>query len=431
MEERHREVIQKNYAILVQQCNIEHLLPVLEQKHVFPQETMDKYKLIDDNLRRKRHVFLDIQRRGPKAFSNLVTSLDETGQHSLANRLDPTFSFHVQRKKTVRPFLLPTHSEESTYNTQQLRELVQNNLHNKKITLDLEPLKVKVTFSNQFYDQDTFVPTYSTHSKKRGSVLVINVIKYHNNLHTVRKGAEVDGRNLLDLFTQMGFSVQYYTDLSAMEITDVILRFKSSSELIGCDMVFVIVMCHGTINKDNVSEIIGADNNVVSTKWIEEQFTNRECKILQNKPKIIIYQMCRGDTPDFGTVQSSIENDSGVRMASTALAMLRSCNDMLIAHSTLPGYVSHRDVYLGTWYISLFCNIMMDHAHNTNLEDIFKLIDFQLSILCSGKNTLQTSMYTNIGFKTCFVHPGIYLEGNEIRKINEVLPSEVNGNISL
>ncbi|KAK5644892.1 hypothetical protein RI129_006192 [Pyrocoelia pectoralis] len=365
MEERHREVIQRNYAILVEQCNIEHLLPVLEQKRVFPRQTIDKYMLIDDNLRRKRDVFLDIQTRGPRAFSNLVTSLHETGQYSLAKRLDPTFSFH-----------------------------------------------------------HTF--------KKRGSVLVINIIKYHNDLHMERKGAEVDGSNLFDLFTQMGFFVEYHTDLSATKITDVILQFKSSPELVGCDMIFVIVMAHGTINKDvNVSEIIGSDNNVVSTKWIEEQFTNRECKILQNKPKIFMYQMCRGDTPDFGAVQSNIENDSGIRMASASRVMLRSCSDMLIAHSTLPGNVSHRDVYLGTWYISLFCKIMMDHAHDTNLEDIFKLIDYQLSVLRSGKNTMQTSMYTNIGFKTCFVHPGIYLDCNEIRMINEGLTPEVNDNISL
>lgn len=430
MEESHREVIQRNYAILVEQCNIEHLLPVLEQKRVFPKQTIDKYMLIDDNLRRKRDVFLDIQTRGPKAFYNLVMSLYETGQYSLANRLDPTFSFHVQPKKHTRPFQLPINPDASTYNTQQIRELGQN-LHNK-INVNLQPLKVKVTFSNRFYDQHTLVPTYSTHSKKRGSVLVINIINYHNELHAERKGAEVDGSNLFDLFTQMGFFVEYHTDLSAMGITDVILKFKSSSELVGCDMIFVIVMAHGTINKDvNVSEIIGSDNNVVSTKWIEEQFTNRECKILQNKPKIFMYQMCRGDTPDFGAVQSNIENDSGIRMASASRVMLRSCSDMLIAHSTLPGNVSHRDVYLGSWYISLFCKIMMDHAHDTNLEDVFKLIDFQLSILRSGKNTMQTSMYTNIGFKTCFVHPGIYLDGNEIRTINEVLPPEVNDNISL
>uniref|UniRef100_A0A1Y1LIF0 Caspase family p20 domain-containing protein n=1 Tax=Photinus pyralis TaxID=7054 RepID=A0A1Y1LIF0_PHOPY len=300
MEESDRETIQRNYATLVRECNIEKLLPVLEQKEVFPTQAIEKYKTLKDNLKIKRAVFFEIQSRGPKAFAKLVTSLHETDQSALAERLDPTFVTYLQPKKHARPFQLPTNVAESTCNPEDIIALAQNNAHNT-INLNAEPLKVKVTFSHSFYDQHTHVPTYSTHSKKRGIVLIINMIKYMNDVHLERKGAEVDGRNLIDLFSQMGFIVEYHINLSANRIKDVIFEFKSSPQLEGCDMAFVIIMGHGedinhkknTHVSDNLSEVIGYDNQSVSNKWIEEQFTNGECKKLQNKPKIFMYQMCR------------------------------------------------------------------------------------------------------------------------------------------
>ena len=33
--------------------------------------------------------------------------------------------------------------------------------------------------------------------------------------------------------------------------------------------------------------------------------------------------------------------------------------DMLIAYSTLPGYVSYRDVFRGTWFIESICKVTL------------------------------------------------------------------------
>ena len=36
-----------------------------------------------------------------------------------------------------------------------------------------------------------------------------------------------------------------------------------------------------------------------------------------------------------------------------------SWEDMLIAYSTLPGYVSYRDVFRGTWFIESICKVTL------------------------------------------------------------------------
>ncbi|CAG2068382.1 unnamed protein product, partial [Timema podura] len=52
-----------------------------------------------------------------------------------------------------------------------------------------------------------------------------------------------------------------------------------------------------------------------------------------------------------------------------------SYSDMLIAHSTLPGYTSNRDIYRGTWFVQAICKIFMEHAHDTDVEDMLKMVN--------------------------------------------------------
>lgn len=61
---------------------------------------------------------------------------------------------------------------------------------------------------------------------------------------------------------------------------------------------------------------------------------------------------------------------------------------------------------------------MMNYAYNTHIEDIFKMIDLRLAALRSSSKTMQTSMFTNVGFKTCFVHPKIYMDDGIVKNIH-------------
>jgi caspase-like apoptosis-related cysteine protease len=78
--------------------------------------------------------------------------------------------------------------------------------------------------------------------------------------------------------------------------------------------------------------------------------------------------------------------DLGVKLAAGRLQMdgcsstvLRTMSDVLIGYSTLPGFASNRDVYLGTWYIQAICEVFMEHACDTDVEDMLKMVS--LSVL--------------------------------------------------
>ena len=69
-------------------------------------------------------------------------------------------------------------------------------------------LKINVKKTGIFYDNDgaSKVPTYTTSSKSRGKVLMINNI--FEGEKEYRAGSEVDEFNLNELFRQIGFVVE-------------------------------------------------------------------------------------------------------------------------------------------------------------------------------------------------------------------------------
>jgi hypothetical protein len=59
----------------------------------------------------------------------------------------------------------------------------------------------------------------------------------------------------------------------------------------------------------------------------------------------------------------------------------RAMSDILIGYSTLPGFASNRDVYLGTWYINAICEVFMEHACDTDVEDMLKMVSLLALII--------------------------------------------------
>ena len=66
---------------------------------------------------------------------------------------------------------------------------------------------------------------------------------------------------------------------------------------------------------------------------------------------------------------------------------------MLIAYSSLPGYVSNRDHFRGTWFIESICKVFMEKAKDTNLRDMLDEVGLVLSMYESERGTKQSFNY--------------------------------------
>lgn len=160
------------------------------------------------------------------------------------------------------------------------------------INMQTEALQVKVIKSDKFMDNIAVVPTYWTRSKNRGAVLIINNKNFINNIEPIRKGSEVDVRNLEELFKQMHMNVEIHEDKSKEEILKIVQNFSQNVKLKNADMMFIFIMSHGDQGSCD-TDVVCSDGRKIDTSAIEDQFDNKKCPYMQKKPKIFVYQVCR------------------------------------------------------------------------------------------------------------------------------------------
>lgn len=62
----------------------------------------------------------------------------------------------------------------------------------------------------------------------------------------------------------------------------------------------------------------------------------------------------------------------------------------------------------------------MEHAHDTDVERLLKMVDKELMVLKSSEGSLQTPTYQSVSFKICYLHPGIYKQGDELKYFSDI-----------
>ncbi|XP_018324424.1 caspase-3-like [Agrilus planipennis] len=285
--------------------------------------------------------------------------------------------------------LTPTNRNIPTPNKERTEKNNNDSLPANKI----EKLKIKVKSSTRWCDEsDSKVGCYQTRSKK--IALLINIKTFINK--DERKGSEIDVKNLCSLFTQMGFKVNAPNrkEWTRKDIEYAISSFKSNKRLKEYDVCIVVVMSHGNGGIGSDSTVIVCSNNeTVETNWIVTQFDGINCRDLLGKPKIFVFQCCRG-AQEYHRQKPATDGPSPQ-------------SDILVAYSTVPGFVSYRCKDCGSWYIYTFCKIFMEHAYDTHVEDLLKMVDEELKMFSDNYKdmTKPTTSYESRGFKKCYLHP--------------------------
>ncbi|KAJ8975444.1 hypothetical protein NQ317_000691 [Molorchus minor] len=372
MLEESKDIIIKNFLTLMKDCNVDTLKDKMVNKGIFTDTEISNIFSTSDARHNKRVFFFNIQKKEQHAFNVLIELLKDTGQHRIAQILAP-------------------HS----------------------------------------VDYNKAVDYYSSRAKKRGKLLIINNYDYDDKeRHEFRNGATVDNHNLHALFNQMGgWEIEHYDNKTTEEIRHIINKFAEDKAGSQYDMCFVIVMAHGS-EISNETIIFGIDGSHIPANKILEQFTSDKCSIYRGKPKVFLFQVCRGSKLDYIIGRYS-ETDSACRESAKAVPVtsteknekitfnLRTQEDILVGYSTLQSYQAHRDPEMGSWYIELICQNFMKHAHNHSVDDLLIIVDRDLRKRVSHRETMQTPEYSNRGFRKLYLHPGIYYENGK-KKIFDI-----------
>lgn len=234
-------------------------------------------------------MFFDIQRRGPKAFGNLIKSLEEIDDihrrlaYALENNDTTVLELEVENNNCT-PSIVDEQEADRPHNvtngaypfklTEEQRpphiRQLSLEIPNSNINLSEEPLIVKVRKSECWCDNQNEhkVPVYSMRSKQRGLFFCVNNIEFPNGTHGLRSGADVDECKLKELFKQIGFGTQVHRNQTKRDMQLTINKLVENDNLMHFDCLVVAVMSHGTegSTKEN-TKIVTSDAQYLSVSF--------------------------------------------------------------------------------------------------------------------------------------------------------------------
>ena len=131
---------------------------------------------------------------------------------------------------------------------------------------------------------------YKMDHKHRGYLVIIDNFKFEDPKIEVLEGHEHDVQNYIDTFKKLNFKISLALNQTKSEMI-ALMEDYASRDYTDHDCIMIVFLSHGEIISKNEQYILGWDKEVNQKDLINQFFKN---KTLFGKPKIIIFDLCRG-----------------------------------------------------------------------------------------------------------------------------------------
>ncbi|XP_037782364.1 caspase Dronc-like [Penaeus monodon] len=198
---------------------------------------------------------------------------------------------------------------------------------------------------------------YDTTTEPPGEVLILSYDKFCDDDRR-NDGSLSDVKNLTQLFTQMGYGLQAEWNLSRVDTIRTIKAFSANKRLKKAGCVIVIVLSHGRDRRTFYT----SDGRPLRVDSVRDFFLEEACPHMKGKPKIFLFQMCRGEDEPTEVVTDSID------------AVREPPRNMMAIYSTTEGFVSVRHKDFGSPFVNAFCEILAKEAWHLSLDELLRKI---------------------------------------------------------
>ncbi|XP_063055353.1 caspase-2 isoform X2 [Engraulis encrasicolus] len=382
MKERDKQALRKRSVSLCKEMVVDELLvQFLQAENILTDSMAETILAKETSQKRSWHLLSILPKRGPNAFSIFCTALRETEQDHLYELLtsctDKERCVQTRFPLPVQECPLPAKRPRSNESMEMCLDA------DCPVTTALQPC------SPDFYDMHCH-RAYPMTSRPKGLALVLSNVTFDPDASEfdTRRGGEVDEGVLRTLFTELGFTVFLYRDLTAQGMRDRIEQFSRRAEHRERDCCTVCLLSHG-----KEGGVYGTDGQLLELDWVFEAFDNAHCPQLQNKPKMFFIQACRGEEMDSGVDQSDggertqspgcEQRDAGrdeeserqnrereEREREKLRVKLPQRSDMICGFATLKGTAAMRNTKKGSWYIQELNTAIRQRARDTHMADI-------------------------------------------------------------
>ena len=222
---------------------------------------------------------------------------------------------------------------------------------------------------------------YKMNCNPHGIAMIINIETFQEDTSMTRKGSHHDFIKLRETFEQLQYVVLGFEDLTKPQFRKQLSNVRKMDHD-KYDSFICVIMSHG----DEDDNVITHDKKKISKQEILNEFNPQYCSGLIKKPKIFIFQACRGSknegiTPTAILPETNEEDQTNLdpfdeEAASTLTDELflnrelplvpkydksitiHHQSDTFIGNSTVQNYVSYRNPSKGSMFIQSFCKVV-------------------------------------------------------------------------
>ncbi len=375
MQDEHRERIRRMQVDFVKGLqHIEDVVDHLISDQVLTENQAQTILASGPTIADKtRSLLINLVRCGPNAYDAIVSALTETNQTHLVEKMS---SLDI----TTKPQFSVVHSP-----------------------------KMKPAQAPQ---QPTVAP-YPVNSTPRGYILLVNVANFTTGSGlSARNGSLEDVNSLQELFQELGYRVKVLLDPTAEILDESLTAFVQSPCHANVDAGGLIIMSHGLQDY-----IYTADGKMHAINDILNLFTNKSLPALAGKPKFILFQACRGEEKDRGSIYMPDAGRSRLDGLETPMkdatwTCLPYMSDCVIAYSTLPGFVSWRCEKKGSWFIQVLVNVFREHATRMHVLELLTEVNRRLVEESQDKEFKQITQPSNNLTRSFYLSTAHFRLGN-------------------
>ena len=281
--------------------------------------------------------------------------------------------------------------------------------------------------------------TYALTSNKRREdfrgigLIIVNI--FGDSTKPERLGAEEELQMLTELFESFNLEVKPHTELTKDEIVKVLEETAKDPKMSSDSMIAIAISSHGCeegllgIHKgDRLRRIHDPDCNdnmedCIPPTQIQDIFNGNNCKSLAGKPKLFLFNGCRGkgieiiiptELNKLPAAEETVHNTANTSLAADQsdlnanVKFATTWSDFFVIHSCVLGNSSVRSENRGSLFFVQFCEAYAKYGGKYPIEDIMPLVNRNLIIFCK-KNKKAISKQSCTWVSTCtrsfLIHP--------------------------
>ncbi|XP_037789226.1 caspase Dronc-like [Penaeus monodon] len=135
---------------------------------------------------------------------------------------------------------------------------------------------------------------------------------------------------------------------------------------------------------------------------VRNMFKDQACPLMKGKPKVFLFNFCRGSTLESFSGQSIGDDSSSTSRSRDKVlpAQDEAPRDMLTLYASTEGFKAFR-TSKGTFFARSLCQVLAAHAHNTDMVSMVHKLDQ----LMTARQHATTPEAQTFAFKKFFLNP--------------------------